>query len=175
MKNKQTKHSVIINISVRTSKKARVTSEDPVDNILSKLNVWDDESEQCYNYQRLIAKTILEIPKKHRKRILDNNKGPVFILMAGTTYALIREVIFTGKSNTKLHIKKKVILLNFYAMETRKKSKRFQMSSIAHEIAHFLLNHVDTQHSYALNAEKEADDLIEKWGFKRVYRRLPTA
>ena len=47
------------------------------------------------------------------------------------------------------------------------------MDYVAHEIAHHVLNHckqeLDGTIKSIRNQEREADDLIEKWGFKRIY------
>ena len=40
-------------------------------------------------------------------------------------------------------------------------------SIVAHEVAHFILGHHKT--GGGPEKEREADDLIEKWGFKRAY------
>ena len=45
-----------------------------------------------------------------------------------------------------------------------------KMDVIAHEIAHFVLGHHKLENCSNPKNEKEADDLIEKWGFKRVYK-----
>jgi len=54
-----------------------------------------------------------------------------------------------------------LIVLNFSEMK-----KGSEMDTVAHEIAHFVLK----QESGGKKSEKEADDLSEKWGFKRCYK-----
>jgi predicted SprT family Zn-dependent metalloprotease len=49
----------------------------------------------------------------------------------------------------------------------RKSDSKIQ-DYIAHEIAHAFLKHNSGPSNP--NKEKEADDLIESWGFKRAYR-----
>jgi len=46
------------------------------------------------------------------------------------------------------------------------------MNTIAHEIAHFILNHERfLKHRNKVEImEREADDLAVKWGFKRAYK-----
>ena len=41
--------------------------------------------------------------------------------------------------------------------------------TVAHDIAHFILGH-HKNGGGGPEKEKEADDLIEKWGFKRAYQ-----
>ena len=42
------------------------------------------------------------------------------------------------------------------------------MNIISHEIAHYILGHMDMNFS-DFDGERQADNLSEKWGFKRVY------
>lgn len=57
------------------------------------------------------------------------------------------------------------ILLNF--SELKGEDKPRVMSTIAHEIAHFILGHKTI--TLGSQSEDEADTLIEKWGFERAY------
>jgi Zn-dependent peptidase ImmA (M78 family) len=45
--------------------------------------------------------------------------------------------------------------------------KNKEMNTIAHEIAHFILGHYRVE--VGSEAERKADDLCEKWGFRRCY------
>jgi len=58
------------------------------------------------------------------------------------------------------------VLLNFSILKYFPRSR--QMDTVAHEIAHFILDNIGGS-SKPGNGEKETDDLIEKWGFKRAY------
>lgn len=60
-----------------------------------------------------------------------------------------------------------VIILNFSEMEKDRLSESRMMDTIAHEIAHFVLGHLIAG---GAEQEREADNLIEKWGFRRAYK-----
>ena len=59
-----------------------------------------------------------------------------------------------------------MIILNFALMEREGYSEEDMKAAIAHEIAHLILNHDFRKPG---DYEKEADDLCEKWGFKKAY------
>lgn len=111
-------------------------------------------SSKCKGY---IAKTLLKLPKKIREKVLDE---VMFIIVGGweghATKLLFNEAVK----------EKPVIVLDFSEIENRRES--YKMSLIAHEIAHFILGHSAV--GSEKNAEKKADDLTEKWGFKRAYK-----
>ena len=71
------------------------------------------------------------------------------------------EEIYIGSDNENLP----VIILNFSAM--KQESENYKRTTIAHEIAHFILEHESS--SGGIIIEKNADDLCEKWGFGRAY------
>lgn len=48
--------------------------------------------------------------------------------------------------------------------------KGHESDTVAHEIAHFVLGHYKPKRLSDGKIEREADKLIEKWGFKRVYK-----
>jgi Zn-dependent peptidase ImmA (M78 family) len=129
----------------------------------------DDEKDQI-----IIAKTLQKMPKKIRERIL---REVIFFIMkaCGTVTQLFftrvikeEDVKKTG-SGFVVAIEQPVIMLNFSNM---KKSKSYQMSAVAHEIAHYILGDYlgSPKKKKDKKAERHADDLIEKWGFKRVYK-----
>jgi hypothetical protein len=124
--------------------------------ILYDLCVFGDVSKEDEECKLLIAKTLQKLPKEIREKVLDE----VIFIIANSCYGTIWDM---NLENEKMK-KKTFILLNFTAM--RKKSEISKMSIIAHEIAHFILGHENplTKHS-----EKEADELIKKWGFKKAY------
>ena len=132
----------------------------------------------------LIAETLLKLPKEAREEVLeevifivaDGVHGTLFELSIKEDY--IGKLLSMGKIDLtkkdssvklstllKLKMKMPFVLLNFANM--RKESKNVKMSTIAHEIAHFVLGH---GMEGGEEKERTADDLIEKWGFKRVYR-----
>jgi hypothetical protein len=133
----------------------------------------------------IIAKTLLRLPKDVRDKVLDEvcfiiaheQAAAPFKVFIGSF--VINKLASTGKIDlsreedplVRLSVIEDIamyfILLNFAAMEGMTEDDK--MSIIAHEIAHFVLGH----NSYSpkeRNAEKEADDLAEKWGFKRAYK-----
>ena len=107
----------------------------------------------------IIAKTLLKLPRKVREKVLDQ----VCFIIAGEAQG----TVFKFQFNEPQPIGKTLffILLNF--AEMKQDSEDDKMRTVAHEIAHFILGHDALIDS---GGEKEADDLIEKWGFKRIYQ-----
>lgn len=95
---------------------------------------------------RNIVKTISHIPQDHYDFIINNIMFLEF------------NAICQGQTISRKNIQKAFLILL---------KPPSNQNIIAHEIAHALLNHTL---GAEINQEKEADDLIEKWGFKRVYR-----
>ena len=60
-----------------------------------------------------------------------------------------------------------LILLDFAIMRNEGKTKDRMIDTVAHEIGHYILGHMET--SKDPTCERKADDLAEKWGFKRFY------
>jgi hypothetical protein len=60
-----------------------------------------------------------------------------------------------------------LILLDFALMKNEGETKDHIMDMVAHEIGHCIPGHMGVNDDY--DCEKKADDLAEKWGFKRVY------
>jgi len=108
-------------------------------------------------YVRLVAETLLKLPKKVRRKVLDE---AYFIVVAGY-HGRVEKLHFIMNSEMP------VILLNFSEMEKDGLSESRMMDTVAHEIAHFVLGHMVAG---GAEREKEADDLIEKWGFRRAYK-----
>lgn len=140
-----------------------------------------------YEDKIIIANTLLNLPENIKEKVL----GEVnFVVMPNIFGEYIGRVPFqrviTKKELEKckfdgkvfgwpektylIKIEQQIILLNLDAMRRKKKSKFLMMSSVAHEIAHFILGHEGANNSNPLN-ERKADDLVEKWGFKRVYKK----
>lgn len=109
-----------------------------------------------------IAKTLLKLPSKVRKKTLDEVAFLNVDVAAGKTIWAKRLL----KSK-----KKAIIILNPLPCA----SNSAEMNTIAHEIAHFILGHgrfrkYDRKQVAILGKlEKEADDLAVKWGFKQRY------
>jgi len=152
---------------------------------LDNLSIFGAEAVEDKRYEVLIAKTIQRLPKDVGEKVL---KEANFIVAGGVngtgftmniSNAVIEVLASTGelrldeegpsvKLSTirKAYLKVPLILLNFANM--RERSEEEIMSTIAHEIAHFILGHFDDVHKSSKDKEKEADDLIEKWGFRRA-------
>jgi hypothetical protein len=64
-------------------------------------------------------------------------------------------------------MEQKCIILNLALHEKEKKTDAGISEVFTHEIAHIVLNRFGSSDP---EFEKEADDLIETWGFTRVYR-----
>jgi len=137
--------------------------EDSLEGILYELNLIGDAYADNEDCGILIAKTLMKIPKDVRDKtlievtfIVDENLG-----LASNLH------IMNPKRKDK--IEHPFILINQIAM--REESKSFRMDVIAHEIAHFFLEHHKTlpkNLNEYLKREKEADDLIVEWGFNRT-------
>lgn len=146
--------------------------ENSIEGVMYQLKVIGDTTSQDEKDKFLIAKTLLKLPKKIRERVLDE---VAFIVL--TVQGAIWNY-FTVKSIEKKDLKKigkhyfveieqPLIILNF---DNMRKSKNDRMVTVAHEIAHFILGHYKAEKRHSKNNEKEADDLIEKWGFQRAYK-----
>lgn len=141
--------------------------------IIEKLKVWDDGIEDRLKSRRIIAETLLRIPESVREKVLED---AIFIIMSGAFGASLLGVVSDDKredqlfktSNGRVWVKIEVqlILLNFGLMEKEGVEEEEMSSIVAHEIAHFTLEH--NKISIA-SKEEEADNLIVNWGFKRAY------
>ncbi|MFH1181485.1 MAG: hypothetical protein V1702_00850 [Candidatus Woesearchaeota archaeon] len=125
--------------------------ENSVEGVCYNLTTWGNATTADTRDQILIAKTLLKLPKKVRQKVLDE---VAFVLL--NVYALTETLHFVKPTQP-------VIMINFGLM--RKRSEEYKMCVVAHEVAHFILKNAD--HT---DKEREADDLIEKWGFKRAYK-----
>jgi hypothetical protein len=123
--------------------------------IISDIKIFGDTS-NSKKYKKLIAEALLKLPINIRKKVL---KEVFFIITDGYAGTIFKLRVCKPKTLT-------FIIIDFNTQKNE--SKNLIISGIAHEIAHFILKH-DTENS-SLNDEKEADDLCESWGFKRVYQ-----
>lgn len=146
--------------------------ENPTQAVLENLKTWGKTTISDDDDENLIVETLLKLPERIREKVIDK---VVFILMHDTygtvTIGHLQKKIRKKESEEvgdfySVHIKQALILLNFSLM--KKKSKFFKMSTIAHEIAHFVLGNLNMPGKS--NDERCADDLTEKWGFKRAYK-----
>jgi hypothetical protein len=161
--------------------------EDSLEGVMYNLAVFGAETAEDAQHILLIAKTILRLPEDVREKVLDEVNFIVAGELTGTEFRLdfgsyiLTKLLSTGKlksdeenpsiklSNIVEGLEIPFILLNFANM--REKSETEKMSIIAHEIAHFILGHKEIcSPEENTQQEKEADDLIEKWGFKRAYK-----
>jgi len=139
-----------------------------VEGVLYDLSIIGDRLLDDDGDKVLIAKTLLKLPDKIRKKVLDK---VLFVIMraCGTVenlklskVAKKEEFEFEAEKMSKVTIEQPLVILNFSEMKNGS-----EMDTIAHEIAHFILGHHINQSNP--NNETEADDLVEKWGFKRAY------
>ena len=108
----------------------------------------------------LIAKILIALPEEIRNKVLSE---VLFVLLEA--YGIAGCLSIPVPKGCK-NIEQPFILLNFSLIE--KQSEDCKMDFIAHEIAHFILGHHKSM-TYDPLAERKADDLVEKWGFNRVY------
>ena len=157
-----------------------------LEGILDNLSIFGAEAAEDERYEILIAKTIQRLPRDIREKVLEE---VVFIVAGGVNGtgfnidildAVVEALVSTGglrldeedpsvKLSTirRAGLKVPFILLNFANM--RERSEEEIMSVIAHEIVHFILGHFDDYRKSREDKEREADDLAEKWGFRRAY------
>ena len=145
--------------------------------VLSRLNVWDDGFEGILRERArmTLGETLQKIPKRVRDNVLED---VIFIIMSEDYGAYSIQRVIERRKKDPLNLTRDrelveidvhVILLNFTLMEKDGFDEKKIRSTVAHEIAHFHLKHHQTSVIPRAVKEKEADDLIEKWGFARVY------
>jgi len=140
--------------------KIMITAEEK-EEIWYNLRVIGDVTPDDEKYKKIILETLLKLPEEIRDKILEE---VIFIFTSayGTTCKLCLPI-----SPKKQLIEQKYIILNPAIQEKEKKTDEGLQDTIAHEIAHIILNRFGSSDP---NFEKEADDLIETWGFKRAYK-----
>lgn len=152
-----------------------------IERILYDLSVVGDVTIVDEEDKYLIAKTLRKLPKNVREKVLDEVTFIIAHGIYGTIFDLHSNFLIWEKLSKlvdenglikldriyDVDLKTTFILLNFSAMENEPESVK--MSTIAHEIAHFTLGYHKVEQSRSKSheeLEKEADDLIVKWGFK---------
>jgi hypothetical protein len=154
---------------------------DSIQGILDRLDTFGDATVSDERDKIVIANTLKKLPKDVRDKILSE---VLFIMMraVGTTRQLVFSYWISKEDIEKKKIgesgsiggciEKPIIMLDFCKMRRPAKfegtSSEYRQSVIAHEIAHFILGHIDT--SSDLGIERQADDQAERWGFKRAYQ-----
>jgi hypothetical protein len=157
---------------------------DSLEGILYDLCVFGAEAQEDEQYEILIAKTVQRLPKDVREKVLED----VCFIVAGGVNGMafsvnVSSCVWKALASTgelglgedpsvrlsaieRAKPKAAFILLNFANMRGMPEER--VMSVIAHEIAHFILGHFDAT-CKSRDMEREADDLAERWGFKRAY------
>ena len=126
-----------------------------------KSNECDEEEEEN---KLIIAKTLQKLPKDVRDRVMSK-----VIFLHILRYGTIIKLYFPVPQKTK-RIEQYFILLNFSLMKNEGKTKMDMMNTVAHEVAHYILRHYSGSIDADPKDERHADDLAEKWGFKRTYK-----
>lgn len=143
--------------------------ENSIDGIAENINI---EGSYVEEDRRIIAETLLKLPHKDRINTLEE---VVFVYMEDLyglatgfvhTIRVKKDVFEQLREDYITQVEKPLIILNF----NRKIARSKKIEIIAHEIAHFILGHYRFINHSRLDKEEEADDLIEKWGFKRRNR-----
>jgi len=148
--------------------------EKSIDDIFHSLNCMGDVTSEDEQNNRLIAQVLQKLPKKDREKVLDK-----VIFVHTTAYGTV-ELLYLQRDVEETEIQKIIlekvveiskffIILNFKCI----RNDETKTNTIAHEIAHFILNPKNLKDLTRPEniEEKEADDLAEKWGFKRCYKR----
>lgn len=147
--------------------------ENSLEGILQHLRIWGEAATEDEKNKGIIAETLLKLPYKVRMETLSE---VVFVIVTAhglTTKATFPIVLSKGDIKQKgdtYHtiVEHPLIVLNF----KKRMNQSRKMDTIAHEVAHFILGHHKalnpTKKRRNIN-ERKADDLAEKWGFKRCY------
>ena len=136
-----------------------ITKEEK-EEIMYNLRIIGDVTIDDEKYKKILLETLLKLPEEIREKILDEVLF-IFTSAYGTTFNL-----FFPIPPKKQAIEQKCIILNPALQEKEKKTDEGIQDTIAHEIAHIVLDHFGSSDP---EFEKEADDVIETWGFKRAY------
>ena len=114
--------------------------------IIERLKVWDDGIQDQWLSRRIIAETLLRGPESVREKVLED---ATFIIIIGAYGSVLLGVVSEDKSEDQLfkfseglvHVKIEVelILLNFAEMNRNNLDEEEMRSTVAHEIAHFIL------------------------------------
>lgn len=121
-----------------------------------------------------VVYTLIKLPYKVRRKVIDE---VTFLIMGalGVTTKLCLPVVARKDDFRRSDdfyctlVEVPVIFLNL--SKTKRKSDK--MDTVAHEIAHFILGHhhiMGGKRRKERVFERAADDLCEKWGFKRAYK-----
>lgn len=147
--------------------------KDYLEDIYYSLKIIDSEEGKDGYGKKLIAETIIKLPKGVRNKLFEGD-GVIFIFSyssAGFVRSLnfmkpiLKDTLSVDSDGNKyLQFEQPIIFLNFNQMR-----KGREKDAVAHEIAHFFLGHYKMKKIIDPRCEREADDLTEKWGFRRSY------
>jgi len=149
--------------------------ENSFEGVFYNLGYIDGEIRENDKNNVVIVETLLRLPKKVREKVLEK---VIFIhtMVKGTVVELHFTSRVEDKNIEKISMLNKekryfakvvqsFIILNFKHVKNSEK-----MDLVAHEIAHFILDHHKLDNRSNPDNEKAADDLAEKWDFKRSYK-----
>ncbi len=148
--------------------------ENSLEGVLSHLRIMGEATTEGEKNKCIIAETLLSLPYKARRKTLDEVIFVIVTAQGLTAKVTFPKIFGKGELQRKKEtyhtiIEHPLVVLNF--KERMNKSRK--MDTIAHEIAHFILGHHKilklTKQRRNIN-ERKADDLAEKWGFKRRYK-----
>jgi hypothetical protein len=153
---------------------------DSVQGILDRLDTFGNATVSDERDKIVIAKTLKKLPRNVRDKVLSE---VLFIMMraVGTTRKLVLSYWINKEDIEKKKIgdsgaiggciEKPIIILDFCKMRRPSTfegtSREYRQSVIAHEIAHFILEHHNMPSEPGM--ERQADDQVERWRFKRAY------
>ena len=153
----------------------KLKDEDLYEMIDYELAVFGDIAAEDRKYKRLIVEVLAQIPEEAREKALEEG---IFIIAGNITGASLPFYPFPCIDENELRklvkeveslehfLKKRLIILNFALMEKAGYTEDEMKAVIAHEIAHLVLDHPPTGKWEKI--QREADDLVEKWGFQRT-------
>ncbi|MHC4307858.1 MAG: ImmA/IrrE family metallo-endopeptidase [Planctomycetota bacterium] len=149
--------------------RSQIEYENSVTGVFDNLKFFGDTVED-EKRKLIVVETLLRLPYKVRKKTIDE---VLFISMstAGVTFKFEGSVNLRKKDfEQKGNIYRGRIELHFIILNFKRCRKDRKMDVTAHEIAHFILGHHLKKNINRGIIEKEAEDLAEKWGFKRGYK-----
>ncbi|MFQ5788341.1 MAG: ImmA/IrrE family metallo-endopeptidase [Thermodesulfobacteriota bacterium] len=149
--------------------RSRIEYENSFAGIFNNLKFFGDTAED-EKRKRIVAQTLLKLPYKVRKKTIDE---VLFISMSttGVTFNFEGSVKLSKKDfKQNGNIYQGRIQLHFIILNFRKCRKDRKMDVTAHEIAHFILGHHLKKNTNRGIIEREAEELAEKWGFRRGYK-----
>ena len=149
--------------------RSQIEYENSFAGVFNDLKFFGDTDED-EKRKRIVAETLLKLPYKVRKKTIDE---VLFISMstAGVTFRFDGSVKLRKKDFSQIgEFYQGRIELHFIILNFRRCRKERKMDVTAHEIAHFILRHHLMKSTNRGIIEREAEDLAEKWGFKRGYK-----